>query len=203
MIMSFCENVYVFAHPLFSPKYVMLILDLFESRRPYYAEHSANQAVLKATGQRFYSGAFDPIDGHILEIHSWEEADDSDHHHSFYFTQNMVSKMEAGEACFFWFSRQKLHTMWRQGEAPAHVRRAILSQVEVSLIRPPTAGMNEDLREAPKTGPDSPIILYLPKGQTVISVIGYFREDEVVWGWVSSARPDQEIKPIGWSAIPK
>lgn len=78
----------------------MRVVDLFESRRPHYAEHSANEAVLKSTGQRFYSGAFDPLDGHILEIHSWEEAFDADHHHSHYFTPRMIEKMREEEASF-------------------------------------------------------------------------------------------------------
>ncbi len=118
----------------------MRAYELFETRRPYVAEHAANEAVLKSTGQRFYSGAFDPLDGHILEIHSWEEAFDADHHHSHYFSQRMIEKMRLEEANFFWFARFQLHTMWRQGEAPPNIKAAILSQVELSPIRPEVPG---------------------------------------------------------------
>lgn len=177
----------------------MRAYELFEIRKPYVAEHSANEAVLKSTGQRFYSGAFDPIDGHILEVHSFEEAFDADHHHSHYFSQRMVEKMHEQEAAFFWFSRFKLHTLWRQGEAAPEICRAILSQVEVSPIRPEVPGMNDDLHATPECGPDNPITLYLPKGHTVQPVKGYFRDDDLVWGWVSVSDPNNEIKPIGWS----
>lgn len=177
----------------------MRVVDLFEARRAYYAEHSANEAVLKATGQRFYSGAFDPLDGHILEIHSWEEAEDADHHHSQYFSARMVEKMHREEANFFWFSRFQLHTMWRQGEATPAIRAAILAQVEVSPIRPEVPGMNPILNSAPDSDLNNPLTLYLPNGQSVIPVQGYFREDDLVWGWVTTNNPDHEIQPVGWS----
>ena len=177
----------------------MRVSDLFEGRRPYYAEHSANEAVLKSTGQRFYSGAFDPLDGHILEIHSWEEAVDADHHHSLYFTPRMVQKMSEERANFFWFSRFQLHTMWRQGEAPPAIRRAILAQVDLSPIRAEVPGMNHDMVHVPENGPDQPLNLYLPRGKDVVPVKGYFRDDDSIWGWVALDNKDQEIKPIGWS----
>lgn len=111
----------------------------------------------------------------------------------------MVEKMREEEVNFFWFSRLQLHTMWRQGEAPPEIRRAILSQVEVSLIRPEVQGMNEDLHAAPDSGPENPLTLYLPKGSSVLTVKGYFRADDFMWGWVTENNPEQEIIPLGWS----
>lgn len=159
------------------------------------AEHSANEGVLKATGQRFYSGAFDPIDGHILEVHSFEQAVAADHHHSFYFTPAMVEKMREETAAFFWIARKELHTMWRQSGVSPVIRVAILRQIEISEPYAQVEGMNTDMVQAPT---DRDIILFTVNNGSVIPSVGYFRDDDVVWGFVKSDKPDIEVNAIGW-----
>lgn len=51
--------------------------------------------------KKVWSGAVNTLDGTIEEVHSYEEAQDYGFHHSFYFSDEQLDKMEKGETCFF------------------------------------------------------------------------------------------------------
>ena len=48
-----------------------------------------------------WCGCADAIDGEIYELHTYEEAEASDFHHSLYFSPNALDKMDEGECVFF------------------------------------------------------------------------------------------------------
>ena len=48
-----------------------------------------------------WSGTVNTLDGTIEETHSYEEAKDYGFHHSFYFSDEQIDKLESGETCFF------------------------------------------------------------------------------------------------------
>lgn len=52
-------------------------------------------------GKKAWSGAVDTLDGTIEEVHSYNEAKDYGFHHSFYFSDEQLEKMEEGLSCVF------------------------------------------------------------------------------------------------------
>ena len=52
-------------------------------------------------GKKAWSGAVNLTDGVIEETHTYEEAENSDFHHSFYFSEPQLDSMDEGESCFF------------------------------------------------------------------------------------------------------
>lgn len=88
--------------------------------------------------------------------------------------------------------------MWRQGEAPPAIRRAILSQINMSKPYPEIDGMNTDMVSAPT---DREIMLYTVNNGAVRGSPGRFRDDNEVWGFVLSTDPDTEVNAIGWSEL--
>ena len=52
-------------------------------------------------GKKCWSGAVNTLDGTIEEVHSYKEAQEYDFHHSFYFSDEQIDKMEEGLSCFF------------------------------------------------------------------------------------------------------
>ena len=52
-------------------------------------------------GKKCWSGAVNTLDGTIEEVHSYKEAKEYDFHHSFYFSDEQIDKMEEGLSCFF------------------------------------------------------------------------------------------------------
>ena len=76
----------------------------FAMTRGFFAE-SLNKSKGKDTfifnGKKAWSGAVNTLDGTIEEIHSYKEAAEYGFHHSFYFSDNQLMKMEEGETCFF------------------------------------------------------------------------------------------------------
>jgi hypothetical protein len=52
-------------------------------------------------GRKYWSGAVNQLDGVIEEVHTYQEAESSDWHHSFYFSLNAIEKMKDDEWLFF------------------------------------------------------------------------------------------------------
>lgn len=102
------------------------IINLIEDRGGL---NPSNVGVYK--GRKFWSGAFDTRDGHIIEVHSYEKAESADFHHSFYFNTNTINMMSDGEAQFFWIDRGKIQTEWRGEAANPKIIAAIRSQIDI------------------------------------------------------------------------
>lgn len=97
----------------------------------YITEKTEDKNLYTFKGKPFWSGAYDFLDGHIYEVHPYEEAEEVDFHHSFYFSYKAAAKMAKEEWGFFWFDKQGLNTYWRNGEeAPPKVKKSIMQQVK-------------------------------------------------------------------------
>ena len=87
-----------------------------------------NTATFK--GKPFWSGSVSLLDGVIEEVHTIEEAEDADFHHSMYFSPAQVEKMENGENAFFWVDDGKVQGDWRESVPKAIIKR-IEEQIKV------------------------------------------------------------------------
>jgi hypothetical protein len=86
-------------------------------------------------GRPFWSGAVDLVSGQIMEVHPYEKAQQSDFHHSFYFSQRAIDEMRAERWGFFWVENGQVNGMWRiQIDDP--VIRKIESQIQGVTPRP-------------------------------------------------------------------
>lgn len=103
------------------------IINLIEDRGGL---NPANAGVYK--GRKFWSGAFDTRDGYIIEVHSYEQAEASDFHHSLYFKPSTCEMMEDDAAQFFWIDRGQIQTLWRGGAAAPKIIAAIRSQIDIA-----------------------------------------------------------------------
>lgn len=81
-------------------------------------------------GKPFWSGSVSLIDGVIEEVHSIEEAEDVDFHHSMYFSQAQVEKMQNGENAFFWVDNGVVNGEWRDS-IPKNIIDKIKAQIEL------------------------------------------------------------------------
>lgn len=64
--------------------------------------------------RRFWSGSVNLLDGKIEEVHSYQEAQAADFHHSLYFSEPQIEKMSNGECAFFWIeSTGVIQGVWR------------------------------------------------------------------------------------------
>jgi len=62
----------------------------------------------------FWSGSVNLLDGTIEEVHSYQEAQAADFHHSLYFSEPQIEKMSNGECAFFWIeSTGVIQGVWR------------------------------------------------------------------------------------------
>ena len=59
-------------------------------------------------GKKYWSGIVDLRDGQIEEVHTYEEAQNSDFHHSFYITPTNQDKMKEGVVSFFYVNKNKV-----------------------------------------------------------------------------------------------
>lgn len=97
----------------------------------YIIELSDTKNLYTFKGKPFWSGAYDILDGHVYEVHTYEEAEEVDFHHSMYFSRKAVVKMAKEEWGFFWVDKSGLNTYWRNGEdAPPKIQKAILTQIK-------------------------------------------------------------------------
>lgn len=74
-------------------------------------------------GKPFWSGSVSLIDGEIEEVHTYEEAEAEDFHHSSYFSDGQVEKMDNGENGFFWVEDGKIYGEWRDSIPDAILKR--------------------------------------------------------------------------------
>jgi hypothetical protein len=94
---------------------------------------SKNNATFK--GRPFWSGAFDTLDGHIIEVHSYERAEKADFHHSHYFSAKAINLMDERGAAFFWVDdKGNVNTGWRESAARPEIVQAIKAQIEIIRI---------------------------------------------------------------------
>ena len=56
-------------------------------------------------GKGAWSGSVNPLDGVIEETHSYDEAQENDFHHSFYFSDSILDKMNSGDSLFFFVDK--------------------------------------------------------------------------------------------------
>ena len=82
-------------------------------------------------GKAFWSGSVSLLDGEIEETHTIEEAEDADFHHSMYFSQAQIEKMENGENAFFWVDNGNVYGDWRES-IPQDIIERIKEQIKVS-----------------------------------------------------------------------
>ena len=99
---------------------------LYEGQ-PLYSDR--NTASFK--GKAFWSGSVSLLDGVIEEVHTIEEAEDADFHHSMYFSQAQVEKMANEENAFFFVENGEVHGDWRVS-VPDDIIERIKEQIEVS-----------------------------------------------------------------------
>jgi hypothetical protein len=81
-------------------------------------------------GKAFWSGSVSLLDGVIEEVHTMEEAEAVDFHHSMYFSPAQVEKMENGENAFFWVDDGKVQGDWRES-VPKTIIKRIEEQIKV------------------------------------------------------------------------
>ena len=79
-------------------------------------------------GKPFWSGSVSLLDGVIEEVHSFAEAEDADFHHSMYFSQAQLEKMENGDNAFFWVENGKVQGNWRES-----VPKDIINKIEEQI----------------------------------------------------------------------
>ena len=94
-------------------------------------------------GRPFWSGSVNLLDGVIEEVHSYEDAEANDFHHSFYFSDPQIEKMANGENAFFWVDEDgEINGEWRTTIEDEIINR-IKEQIEIRNPR------NTRFREAP------------------------------------------------------
>lgn len=67
-------------------------------------------------GRIIWSGCACAIDGYVEEVHTYEEAENADFHHSLYFSIEAAERINNEESVFFWIEKGRIETMWRNGE---------------------------------------------------------------------------------------
>lgn len=81
-------------------------------------------------GQEFWSGAVNLDDGIIEEVHSIEEAQNADFHHSLYFSENAVEKIDDGEWGFFYVDNGNVNGLWRDDISDDIIRK-VTKQINI------------------------------------------------------------------------
>ena len=89
--------------------------------------------VAKKGNKTFWSGSVSLIDGVIEEIHTYKEAEMSDFHHSLYFSETQIEKMDNGECAFFCVDRNtgEIYTFRQYGDVPNSIIRKIKEQITI------------------------------------------------------------------------
>ena len=86
-------------------------------------------------GKGAWSGSVNPLDGTIEETHSYDEAKDYDFHHSFYFTDPTLEKMNSGDSLFFFVDKDgnvNIDPMERGDDRPYN-ERFIIEQIKKQI----------------------------------------------------------------------
>lgn len=78
----------------------------------------------------FWSGSVNLLDGKIEEVHSYQEAQVADFHHSLYFSHPQIYKMSKGECAFFWINNNgAIEGLWRD-----EINDEIIKKIAEQLI---------------------------------------------------------------------
>lgn len=79
-------------------------------------------------GKAFWSGSVSLLDGAIEEVHTYEEAERADFHHSLYFSDEQVEKLDSDDNAFFFVNNGEIE-MWRD-DIPQWVIGRIYEQLD-------------------------------------------------------------------------
>lgn len=90
-----------------------------------------NRAVLKKTGERFWIGSVNVYDGEIEEVHTYEEAEKNDFHHSMYFSRSQVEKIDNEECMAFWVDARGINGEWTHGALERDIVNKIRQQIDI------------------------------------------------------------------------
>lgn len=96
-------------------------------------------------GKPFWSGSVSLLDGVIEEVHSFSEAEDADFHHSMYFSQAQIEKMENGENAFFWVENGSINGNWRES-----IPQSIIDKIREQIVIDAKYSDREDLSQIKK-----------------------------------------------------
>lgn len=86
-------------------------------------------------GKPFWSGSVSLVDGVIEEVHSYSEAEFAGFHHSLYFSQAQVEKMDRGENAFFWVDDGTIYGDWRESIPESFINK-IEKQISITPSDP-------------------------------------------------------------------
>lgn len=82
-------------------------------------------------GRPFWCGSVNLLDGEIEEVHFYEEAETMGFHHTLYFSEAQLAKMDAGECVFFWIEDGRVEIDWGDKDGEANVFRIWSGRVEI------------------------------------------------------------------------
>jgi hypothetical protein len=103
-------------------------------------ENSGDGAIWK--GKKFWIGAINSLDNQIEEVHSYKEAEANDFHHSFYFSDTAVEKINDEEWSVFWIEKGQIILHWRNWKN--QVESKVISDIEKQITF--LNKMNEDVQ---------------------------------------------------------
>lgn len=98
----------------------------------FSAKESENKNKGKWKGKSFWIGAFDLIDGEILETHTFEEAESNDFHHTFYFRDKARNAIDEGRADVFTIEDGKVKAGWKSDRPSRKIENRISDQIKIT-----------------------------------------------------------------------
>ena len=97
------------------------------------ATDTKNRGLLKATGKRFYIGAFDALDGHVLQVVTYQATDCMTRHHGQYLNPRVAAAVNRGKAgLFFVHANGFVYTQWRLN--PADIGSGALDNLASQIL---------------------------------------------------------------------
>ena len=78
----------------------------------------------------FWCGSVSLLDGEIEEVHTFEEAEYEDFHHTFIFSPQQVEKINNDENAVFWIDDGKIQGTWRVN-VPQDIINKIKKQITI------------------------------------------------------------------------
>ncbi len=91
-----------------------------------------NPGLLLRNNKRFWIGSVNASDGYIEEVHTYEEASSYDFHHSFYFSNRQLEKIDNEECFIFWINDDNIVSQWKHGKTPPHIIGNIKKQIKTN-----------------------------------------------------------------------
>lgn len=99
-------------------------------------------------GQPFWSGSVNLADGRIEEIHSYQEAQRADFHHSIYFSSEQAERIRDAECGFFWIdSNGSVQAEWRE-----KISDTIITKIEEQITVQEDNKQNDTHMERAESG---------------------------------------------------